>query len=44
METILIIAILIFAIGLAFGGKEEPTDLPPFTKEEAEKYYNENFK
>jgi hypothetical protein len=37
--AIIIILSVIFMLGLAFGGKEKPSNLPPFTKEEAERYY-----
>lgn len=35
--------IVIYIIGSLFEKKEGPSDLPPFTKKEAEQYYNDNF-
>ena len=42
----MIVAIIttIYIIGSLFEKKEGPSDLPPFTKKEAEQYYNDNFK
>ena len=35
---VIIILLIILVLGLAFGGKEKPSNLPSFTKYEAEQY------
>jgi hypothetical protein len=42
MELFILIAIL-FVISLAFSAKDKPSDLPPFTEEDAKMYYQINF-
>lgn len=37
--AVIVILGIILVFGLAFGGKEKPSNLPSFTKEEAERYY-----
>jgi hypothetical protein len=41
---VLIILRITLLLGLIFEKKEKQSDLPSFTKEEAERYYNTHFK
>ena len=41
---VIIALIVIYFVGSLFEKKEGPSNLPPFTKEEAEQYYNDDFK
>lgn len=43
MGLIIFLAIF-YLLGCIFEEKDKPSKLPPFTKEEAERYYDENFK